>query len=56
MKGGMRPLDRVLNKTVLHWIEVNVVDMRHQIPVVADRVLPVSPLPDSALAVADHDR
>jgi hypothetical protein len=55
-KGGTWPFGRVLNETVLHWIEVNVVHMRHQIPVVADRVLPVSPLPDAALAAADHHR
>lgn len=55
-KGGMRPFRRVFAETVLHWIEVNVVHMRRQIPLVADRVLPISPLPDAALATADHDR
>jgi hypothetical protein len=60
-KGGMRPLRRMLDQTVLHRIEMNVVQMRRQIAlakagVVADRVLSVSSLPDAAFAPADHDR
>jgi hypothetical protein len=42
----MQPLRRMLDQTVLHQIEMNVVQMRRQIPLVADRMLPVSPLPD----------
>jgi hypothetical protein len=30
--------------------------VRRDVPVVADRVLPVPPLPDTAFAQADHDR
>src|SRR5207237_6179996 len=46
-KGGMRPLHRMLDQTVLHRIEMNVVQARREIAlakagVVADRVLPVS--------------
>src|SRR5690348_1700352 len=49
-KGGMRPLRRVLDQTVLHRVEMNVFQLRCQIPVVADCVLPISPLPDAAFA------
>jgi hypothetical protein len=52
----MRPFRRVLDQTVLHRIEMNVVQMRRQISLVADRVLSVSSLPDAAFAPADHDR
>jgi hypothetical protein len=55
-KRGMRPLRRVRDQTVLHRVEMNVIHMRREVPVVADRVLPVSPLPDTAFAPARHDR
>jgi len=52
----MRPLRRMLDQTVLHRIEMNVVQMRRQILLVTDRMLPVSPLPDAAFAPANHER
>jgi len=55
-KGGMWPVRRMLDQTVLHRIEMNVVQMRREVPIVADRVLSVSSLPDAAFAPADHDR
>jgi hypothetical protein len=54
MKGRMRPLRQMLDQTVLHRIEMNVVQIRREVPVVADRVLPVSPLPDTAFAPASR--
>src|SRR5271170_4454812 len=45
-----------LDQAVLHRIEMNVVHMRRELPVVADRVLPVSSQPNAAFAPADHDR
>jgi hypothetical protein len=40
----------MLDQTMLHRIEMNVVQMRRQIPVVADRVFAVSSLPDVVFA------
>jgi hypothetical protein len=55
-KGRMRPLRRVLDQTVLHRVETNIVEMSGEILLVADRMLSVSPLPDATLVPADHDR
>ena len=35
--------------SMLHWIEMNIINMPLQIGVVANRVLPVTPLPNSFL-------
>jgi hypothetical protein len=37
------------DNTVPHWIEVNVIDMPLEIPVVANRVLPIAALPERRL-------
>jgi hypothetical protein len=46
----------VLDQTVLHWVEVRVVNVRRKVGVIADRMFPVSSLPDPAYAPVDDDR
>ena len=45
----MRPIPDSLYKTMLDRIDVNVVNVPGQIVLIADRVLPITPLPDAAL-------
>src|SRR5271156_2732440 len=56
MEGRMRPISCARNMAVLDRIEMNVIHMLFEIGVVAQRVLPVAPLPDAALAFADAAR
>lgn len=46
----MRPVARTRHVTVLHRIDVDVVDVIGQITIIADRVLPITALPDAAFA------
>ena len=46
----------MIDKTVLHWVEVDVIHVAGIIPRVADRVFPKTPLPDAALAAPAPDR
>ena len=55
-KRRKRPIRRVFHQTVLHRIEMRVVHVGCIIPLIADGVFPVSPLPDARFATADHDR
>ena len=45
----MRPIPNSLYKTMLDRIDMNVVDVTSQIVLIADRVLPITPLPDATL-------
>jgi hypothetical protein len=40
--------------TVLYRVEVDVIEVSGEIPIIADRVLPVPPLPDAAFTAAAH--
>src|SRR6185436_13151510 len=46
----MRPIRQMRDQAVLDGVEMNVVRVRGEIPLVADRVFPISPLPDAAFA------
>jgi hypothetical protein len=56
MKRRMRPIRRVRHETVLGWVEMREVHMSRAVAIIADRVLPVPPLPNAAFATAGHDR
>jgi hypothetical protein len=56
-KRRMRPIRRVLDETVLDWVEMRVVHVSRNVPIVAYRVLPIPPLPitgDRASPVGKH--
>src|SRR3954469_14063441 len=44
----MRPIRRMPDQAMLDRVEMNVVRVRGEISLVADRVFPISPLPDAA--------
>src|SRR4051812_13352075 len=48
----IRPVRDARGMAVLHRIEVDVVDMTREVVFVAQRVFPIAPLPDAALALA----
>ncbi len=41
---------------MLHRVDVHVINMRREFPLVADRVFPESPLPDAAFTLCGTDR
>jgi len=47
----MRPIAHPLHQAMLHGIVVNVIDMPGKVVIVANRVLPTSPLPKRKLAI-----
>ena len=55
-KRRMRPIRRVLHDTMLHRVKMRVVHVGGEVLIVLDRVLPIPPLPNAALATAAHDR
>jgi hypothetical protein len=52
----MRPIGRVRDQTVLHRVEMRVVHVNREIPIVAYCVFPIAPLPNAAFTAARHDR
>lgn len=46
----------MLDQTVLDRVEMDVIEMAGEIPLVADCVLPIAALPDTAFAAAGHSR
>jgi hypothetical protein len=50
MKRAVRPVRDFGHISVLDRIEMDVVDMPLQIPIIADGMLPIAALPDSAFA------
>ena len=56
MKRRIGPIRRVRHETVLDRVEMPVVHVSREVAIIADRVLPVPPLPDPAFATAGHDR
>jgi len=48
----MGPVADARDETVLHWIEMNVIDMPLEISLVADGVFPEAALPESVLSIA----
>jgi ADP-ribose pyrophosphatase YjhB (NUDIX family) len=55
-KRRMRPVCGMFHKTMLHRVEVRVVQVSRKVSIIADRVLPVPPLPNAAFATAGHGR
>ena len=51
MKRRMRPVAHAGDETMLDGINVDVIDVPFEIPVVADRMLPKSPLPQRVFAI-----
>jgi hypothetical protein len=49
----MRPIGYARDVPMLHWIEMNVVDMALKIGVIANRMLPISTLPNTLLSLVD---
>ena len=49
METAMRPIGYARDVSVLHRIEMNVVDMAFKIRVITNRVLPIATLPDALL-------
>lgn len=48
-KTRMQPIHRPHDPSMLHRIEMDVIDVPQQIEIVADRMFPVAPLPDTSL-------
>jgi hypothetical protein len=46
----------MFHKTVLDRVEVRVVEVSREVSIIADRVLPVAPLPNAPFATVDHGR
>jgi hypothetical protein len=51
MKRRIGPIAHTLCQSMFDWIEVNVIDMPRKVAVIADRVLPKSPLPKREIAI-----
>lgn len=49
MERGIRPITGVVDPPMLHRVEVNVLDVRAHIPLIAQQPLPIPPLPDPTL-------
>ena len=47
MKAAMRPIGYAHDVSVLHRIEMNVINMAFEIRVIANRVLPIAALPNA---------
>lgn len=52
MDGTMRPIRSPCRMTMLHRIEMDVIQVTLQIPFIGDQALPETSLPDAALALA----
>ena len=50
MKRGIRPIAHARDVAMLDRIEMDVIGMAREVGVVAQRVLPIAPLPDAAFA------
>ncbi|MDE2225934.1 MAG: hypothetical protein KGJ46_11740 [Xanthomonadaceae bacterium] len=48
----MRPIDRAIDVSVLHWIDVHVINVAAKIIFITDQVFPKPPLPYATLAFA----
>ena len=53
METAVRPIGYTRNVPVLHWIEMNVIDMALKIRLISNRAFPITTLPDTLLAFAD---
>jgi hypothetical protein len=50
MKRRIWPIRRVRHEIVLDWVEMRVVHVSREVAIIADRVLPIPPLPNAAFA------
>src|SRR5690606_21696625 len=53
MQRRIRPIHGPRDVSMLHRVEVDVIDVPLQIVLVADQMLPISPLPEAAFALGD---
>ena len=51
MKRRIRPTHDSIHQPMLDRIYVNIIDMPRKISIIADEMLPITPLPDSAFAL-----
>src|SRR5262249_43239293 len=52
MERGIRPVSNSIYEFVFHWVEVNVICMTLEVTLIANRVLPISALPQRDLSVS----
>jgi hypothetical protein len=53
VEAAVRPISGARYVPVLDWIVVNVIDMPLQVGIIANGVLPITPLPDTFLALGN---
>ena len=53
MEAAMRPIGYARDVAMLHWIEMNVIDMPFEICLVSDGMLPIASLPNAFLSLTD---
>src|SRR5256885_17082196 len=53
MEAAVRPIGDPSDVTVLHWIEMDVIDVPREIRFIANGVLPIATLPDAFLALGN---
>jgi hypothetical protein len=51
MEAAVWPIDYTRDVAMLHWVEMNVVNMALKIGVIANRMLPISTLPNTLLSL-----
>src|ERR1700744_2864912 len=56
MKAAVRPVHDTGDSSMLHRIEVNVVDVTFEIGIIANSMLPIATLPDTFLALGNLTR
>lgn len=55
MKGGIRPVRRTLNQSVLHRVVMELIAMQVEIPFIPDLVFLIKPLPNGLLPLRPRD-
>jgi len=53
VEAAMRPIGYARDVAMLHWIEMNVIDMPFEICLVSDGMLPIASLPNAFLSLTD---
>jgi hypothetical protein len=53
VKTAVRPISDAGDVAVLHWVEVNVIDMPREIGFIADGMLPIAALPNAFLPLGN---
>ena len=50
------PIGNASDVAVLHWVEMDIVDMTFEVRLIPNGVLPIAPLPDAFFSLADLAR